>query len=112
MPFVRTALLAAAASLLAATAFAQTDAGAMPPSDQSATLPPASDPAPAVTDSSAMPPPADAAPIGAAADTSATVDANGVVWHSAQPIPDTRANRAADGQPLSHAGKVSPPIGN
>jgi hypothetical protein len=53
-----------------------------------------------------------AAATGMAADTSATVDANGVVWHASQPIPDTPADRAAYGQPLSRTGKMTAPIGN
>lgn len=28
------------------------------------------------------------------------------------PVPDTKANRAKYGQPMSHAGKKTPPVGN
>ena len=94
MPLVRTALMATAACLIGATAYAQTDNTApqqpMPPADQPA--PPA-----APTE---------------AANASATVDANGNQVIASQPVPDTRANRAAYGQPLSRAGKRTAPAGN
>jgi hypothetical protein len=117
MPIVRTALLAAAASLIAVAAYAQPDTGAAPSVPQ--TPPDNSQAAPPMTDNGAMqapaqtPPPADpSATTGAATDTSATVDANGVIWHAAQPIPDTPANRAADGQPMSRTGRLTKPIGD
>jgi hypothetical protein len=52
------------------------------------------------------------APTGGAANASATVDANGVQVIASQPVPDTKANRAAYGQPLSRAGKRTAPKGN
>jgi len=111
MPIVRTALLAAAASLIAVAAYAQPDTGAAPPVPQ--TPPDNSQAAPPMTDNGAMQAPADAsAATTAASDTSATVDANGVVWHAAQPVPDTPANRAAYGQPMSRTGRLTKPIGN
>ena len=97
MPLVRTALMATAACLIGATAYAQTDNSAQAPQQP----PP----------QSSMP--ADAnAPTGGAANTSATVDANGTQVIASQPVPDTRANRAAYGQPLSRAGKRTAPKGN
>lgn len=82
-------------------------------------------PAPAVS------PPASPPPVAASA-SSAGVDASSVTMPATQfppdqaralaqgdnalvtngPVPDTPANRAKYGQPLSHAGKVSPPEGN
>jgi len=96
MPLVRTALMATAACLIGATAYAQTTDA--PPADQ--TPPPASAP----TDMNA--------PTGAASNASATVDQNGTQVIASQPVPDTRANRAAYGQPLSRAGKRTAPRGN
>jgi hypothetical protein len=91
--------------MLAAAAFADPVPAPMSP------VPDAS--APPMTDMSAPPATPDAsAPTGAATDTSATVDANGVLMHSSAPIPDTPANRAAYGQPLSRTGKLTAPIGN
>jgi hypothetical protein len=52
------------------------------------------------------------APTGATANTSATVPASGDQVIASQPVPDTRANRAKYGQPLSRAGKHSAPAGN
>jgi hypothetical protein len=110
MPIVRSALLAVAASLFAATAFAMPDSYSAPAAPQP--QPQDTQPAPA-PDNSAMPAPSGmSAATGAAADTSATVDANGVVWHSAQPVPDTPANRAAYGQPMSRTGRLTRPIGD
>lgn len=86
MPLVRTALMASAVCLLGTTAFAQTDT-------QAPQAPPA-------------------APTGAPANASATVDSNGVIVVASQPVPDTKANRAAYGQPLSRAGKRTAPKGN
>ena len=95
MPLVRTAMMATAACLIGATAYAQTD-----------TANPAAAPAP---------PPATAdqgAATGAAAPASATVDANGNQVIASQPVPDTRENRKAFGQPLSRAGRRTAPKGN
>ena len=103
MPLVKTAMMATAACLIGATAYAQTDNGAQAPQ-----------PAP----QSAMPadtaaPPADAtAATGAGGNASATVGANGVVTVASQPVPDTPENRKAFGQPLSRAGRRTAPKGN
>ncbi|HVN01926.1 MAG TPA: hypothetical protein VMT68_17130 [Caulobacteraceae bacterium] len=107
MPLVRTALMATAACLISATAYAQTASD--PPTspqtspDTTATAPDA-------------PPPSDmngqgAAPTGSPANASATV-AGGVQVVASQPVPDTPANRAAFGQPLSRAGKRTKPAGD
>jgi hypothetical protein len=153
MPFVRTALMATAACLIGAAAYAQTStpdqappAGASQPMSQPApdnTAPPAasSDMSSAPSTGSTTPSaptaspdqttgnsgatnaaPATSAPSTAAPDTSAavgtpantstTVDANGNQVIASQPVPDTRANRAAYGQPLSNAGKHTAPAGN
>jgi len=108
MPLVRSALIATAACLFGAAAYAQpatTDQA--PPADQAA--PPA-----ASSDMNAPPPPMPdtTAPVGAAANTSTTVDANGNQVIASQPVPDTPANRRAFGAPLSHAGKHTAPKGN
>ena len=129
MPLVRSALIATAACLLGAAAYAQptttdqtsppADQSAAPPADQSAAPPAASSdmnaapPAAAGQAPDAMPSAgAAAAPTGAAANTSATVDASGNQVIASQPVPDTPANRAAYGAPLSHAGKHTAPKGN
>jgi hypothetical protein len=54
------------------------------------------------------------APTGAATNTSATVttDANGTQVIASQPVPDTPANRAQYGKPMSRAGKRTAPAGN
>jgi hypothetical protein len=114
MPLVRTALIATAACLIGAAAYAQpatTDqappaSGQMAP-DSSAPAPSAAAAPAASTDMSAQP-----AQTGAAANTSATVSANGTQVIASQPVPDTPANRAAFGQPLSHAGKHTRAAGN
>ncbi len=99
MPLVRTALLATAACLIGATAYAQPTYNT---NDNAAQSPP---PTTAPADMNA--------PTGAAANTSATVDATtGVQVIASQPVPDTPANRAAYGQPLSRAGKRTAPAGN
>jgi hypothetical protein len=102
MPFVRYGIAAAAAACLlsgVAVANADTPMGAQSaPADQS-TMPPSADQsAPAAATSSA--------------DTSAKVNAAGVTVIASQPVPDTPANRAAYGQPLSRAGKHTAPRGN
>jgi hypothetical protein len=105
MPLVRTALMATAACLIGATAYAQTDN-----SNQAPQQPPPQSSMPADQGSSM---PADAnAQTGGAANASATVDASGNQVIASQPVPDTRANRAAYGQPLSRAGKRTAPKGN
>ena len=52
------------------------------------------------------------APTGGAVETSAVVNGQTVQVISSQPVPDTPENRAKYGQPLSHAGKMTPAIGN
>jgi hypothetical protein len=101
MPLVKTAIMATAACLIGATAFAQTDNGAQAPQQPA---PQSSMPA----DNTSAP--ADAT--GAAGNASATVGANGVVTIASQPVPDTRENRKAFGQPLSRAGRRTAPKGN
>jgi hypothetical protein len=107
MPLVRSALIATAACLIGAAAYAQpSTTDQAPPADQSAAPPASSDMSAAPATS------ATTAPVGAAANTSTTVDANGAQVIASQPVPDTPANRAAFGQPLSHAGKHTAPKGN
>ncbi|HZZ90585.1 MAG TPA: hypothetical protein VFE13_19835, partial [Caulobacteraceae bacterium] len=112
MPLVRTALIATAACLIGAAAYAQPTAGdtsstspaQQAPADQSATPPADQSAMPPAADQSAMPPASSgmnqAAPTGAAANTSTTVGANGNQVIASQPVPDTPANRAAYGKPL------------
>lgn len=104
MPLVRTALMATAACLIGATAYAQTD------NTQAPQQPPPQSSMPA-DQAGAMPADA-AAPTGGAANASATVDSSGTQVIASQPVPDTKANRAAYGQPLSRAGKRTAPKGN
>jgi hypothetical protein len=113
MPLVRTALMATAACLIGATAYAQTDNSSQAPqqpapqssmpADQGASMP---------ADQGASMPADASAPTGGAANASATVGANGDQVIASQPVPDTRANRAAYGQPMSRAGKRTAPKGN
>jgi hypothetical protein len=140
MPLVRSALIATAACLIGAAAYAQPATGdtSSPPaagdqSTQQPQTPPTGNPpgpsgtsdmnagaaasgpaAPSGSTDMSAPPPAGPAPTGAAANTSATVttDANGVQVIASQPVPDTPANRQAYGKPLSMTGKRTPPIGN
>lgn len=110
MPLIRYALFAAAASLIGGVACAQgaADQAAAPPADTSSAPPTAGM-------SSAMPPATDksaVAPTGAGTETSAIVNGQTVQVIASQPVPDTPENRAKYGQPLSHAGKRSKPIGN
>jgi hypothetical protein len=121
MPLVRSALLATAACLIGAAAYAQpatTDPAPPAASSDMNAAPPASAPDTAPATQDTMAPPAGAtadtgtAPVGAAANTSTTVDASGNQVIASQPVPDTRANRAAFGAPLSHAGKHTAPKGN
>ena len=124
MPLVRSALIATAACLFGAAAYAQpatTDQPAAPPAASSDMSPAPSTSAPPATASqtpdaapsnSAAPDTAPTAPVGAAANTSTTVGSNGTEVIASQPVPDTPANRAAFGAPLSHAGKHTAPNGN
>jgi hypothetical protein len=104
MPLARYALAAAAACLIGGVAVAQPapSDNAQPPANPPATsdqTPPPAQPA-----ATAQPPSQTTeAPTGAAANTSATAGA---------PVPDTPANRAKYGQPLSRAGKRTKPAGN
>ena len=101
MPLVKTAMIATAACLIGATAYAQADNQAPQPAPQTSM--------PADTSSA----PADAsAATGAAGNASATVGANGVVTIASQPVPDTKENRKAFGQPLSRAGRRTAAKGN
>jgi hypothetical protein len=94
--------MATAACLIGATAYAQTDNSQPPQPAPQSSMPADQGPAPADQ----------AAPTGGAANASATVDSNGVQVIASQPVPDTPANRAAYGQPLSRAGKRTAPKGN
>jgi hypothetical protein len=108
MPLVRTALMATAACLIGATAYAQTDntqAPQQPPPQSS--MPANQGAAPADQGAAA---PADAPTAGA--NASATVDSGGNQVIASQPVPDTKANRTAYGAPLSRAGKRTAPAGN
>jgi hypothetical protein len=110
MPLVRSALIATAACLIGAAAYAQpatTDQA--PPAGGQSMSQPAPENSTAATSTETSAPPAQT---GAAANTSATVNASGVQVIASQPVPDTRANRAAFGQPMSHAGKLTKPAGN
>ncbi len=104
MPLVRTALMAAAACLIGATAYAQTDNTAPQQPPPQSSMPADQGAAPA---DQAAPPAATAG-----ANASATVDSSGNQVIASQPVPDTKANRATYGQPLSRAGKRTAPAGN
>jgi hypothetical protein len=68
---------------------------------------PAAAPAPAAT------PPAAAMPATqAGTPVAATTDASGVQVVASAPVPDTPANRAKYGKPMSHAGRHTAPAGN
>ncbi|MEJ0066461.1 MAG: hypothetical protein WDM85_14515 [Caulobacteraceae bacterium] len=118
MPLVRSALIATAACLIGAAAYAQpSTTDQTPPADPSAAPPAASSdmnagPATSAPDTSSAPTSSATAPVGAAANTSTTVDASGNQVIASQPVPDTPANRHAFGAPLSHAGKHTAPKGN
>jgi hypothetical protein len=113
MPLVRSALIATAACLFGAAAYAQpstTDKSAAPPpatSDMNAAPTTAPDTMP-----SASATPDTTAPVGSAANASTTIGPNGTEVIASQPVPDTPANRRAYGAPLSHAGKHTAPKGN
>jgi hypothetical protein len=115
MPLVRSALIATAACLIGAAAYAQpASTDTAPPAGDSQSMP--QNPPPASSDMNAGGPASGAAdtttaPIGAAANTSATVATDNQVIAS-QPVPDTPANRAQYGKPMSRAGKRTAPAGN
>ena len=54
----------------------------------------------------------DASAIAAQQSAAAATDPAGPTMIASQPVPDTPANRAAFGQPLSRAGKRTAPIGD
>jgi len=112
MPLVRSALIATAACLIGAAAYAQPSTTDQAPADPSAAPPAASSDMNAAPDTTMAPASATTAPVGAAANTSTTVDASGNQVIASQPVPDTPANRKAFGAPLSHAGKHTAPKGN
>jgi hypothetical protein len=111
MPLVRSALIATAACLFGAAAYAQPST-----TYQSAPPPPMSSDMNSAPSTSQAPDNAPSGPataqVGTAANTSTTVDANGTQVIASQPVPDTPANRRAFGAPLSHAGKHTAPRGN
>ena len=91
--------LAGAATLAAGASFAQTADTAVNPPAATA------DAAPSAT---VTPPPASSDTLGNAATMKAGDP--GVVSNG--PVPDTPANRAAYGKPMSHAGRATAPAGN
>jgi hypothetical protein len=95
-------MMATAACLIGATAYAQTDTQAPQQPPPQSSMPADNGQAPADT----------TAATGTAGNASATVGANGVVTIASQPVPDTRENRKAFGQPLSRAGRRTAPKGN
>lgn len=112
MPLVRHTLAAVAAALfIGGAAIAQPTAPSNASPDSS---PPASDQSAAPPTDNAQPaqaPNANAA-TAAAANTSANVDSGAVRVIASQPVPDTPANRAKYGQPMSRAGQHTPAVGN
>ena len=118
MPLVRYTFAAAAAALLvggaavaqpAMPAGTSPDNNANPPAQDQSTPPPAT-----TSDTGSMGGQTDTATpaTGAASNTSADVASGGVQVIASQPVPDTRANRAKYGQPMSHAGKHTAPTGD
>ena len=103
---VKTFKIAAAAGLLAASL-----TGAAWAQDASGAMAPAPAPGAPMTDSSQ---PAMTPPMAPSADTSAA-NSNATVTETTVtngPVPDTAANRAKYGAPMSHAGKKTKPAGN
>lgn len=110
--FVRGAAVAGASVVaLAVSAFVAGGPALAQTASDAPNATPAVQPGPAAATVQPSPQPA-AAPTGSPTDTSATVGPNGVQVVASQPVPDTPANRAAYGQPLSHAGKRSKPNGD
>lgn len=100
---MKTLLIAAgAAALMTGAAFAQDTPSATTPD---ATMPPAATDTTMPADTTMAPAPADTsmAPTQVAANVQTVT--NG-------PVPDTPENRAKYGQPMSHAGKKTAPVGN
>jgi hypothetical protein len=147
MPLVRFTLLATAACLIGAAAYAQPTGDTTPPAGGGGVpqTPPVNNtagpntqaPPDHVTDQGAQPnsatagqgsaetdqsgaaasgqmnaAPPNGAETGAAANTSANVGPGGSDVIASQPVPDTPANRAAYGQPMSRAGKRTAPTGD
>jgi hypothetical protein len=114
MSILRIALALSMATGLTTAVAAQTPAdpaAASPPTmtaaiDQSAVASPAP-PATPMTASTDVDP-------AAGANSSVSVDSNGVqsLHVASSPIPDTPANRAKYGKPMSHAGRKTTPAGN
>jgi len=99
-------------NLLLITAFAAGLAGPLAAHAQQVN-PPATDAppaAPAAAPIDAAPPAAAIPATQAAMPASATTDAAQVVSNG--PVPDTPANRAKYGKPMSHAGRHTAPAGN
>jgi len=69
-------------------------------------------PAPTNPDLTAAPAPIVTPATDAATPASATTDASGVVVVAMAPVPDTPANRAKYGKPMSRAGRHTAPAGN
>jgi hypothetical protein len=107
MPRVHSALTAAVAFCLIGSAGVAVAQTTMSPSDQA---PPADQAAPAAAPADQAPPPA--ASTASGTETSAVVNGQTVQVITSQPVPDTRANRAQYGQPLSRAGRRTAPAGN
>jgi len=80
------------------------DTNAAPAPQQAAPMP--------GTDTNANMPTAAPSATQAAMPVSATTDATGSQVVSNGPVPDTRANRAKYGRPMSRAGKMTKPAGN
>ncbi|HZZ88116.1 MAG TPA: hypothetical protein VFE13_07245 [Caulobacteraceae bacterium] len=122
MPLVRTALIATAACLIGAAAYAQPGATPSSETPQSQSVPQTAPDNNASTGGAGMSADQSGGAMGAsgdmgaqtgmAANTSTTVGANGNQVIASQPVPDTPANRAAYGKPLSRAGKRTAPAGN
>jgi len=108
MPLIRIAMIAAAAALASATAYAQTTSADTTTAPQT---PPAADSAPAPTADTTAPAPVAIAQNDAATGVTVT-QTGGVQVIAAQPVPDTPANRAKYGAPMSHAGRRTAPTGN
>ena len=102
MPRVHSVLAAAVMScLIGGAAVAQTADSPAAPADQATPAAAPSDQAPPVTASTAT-----------GTETSAVVNGQTIEVIAGQPVPDTRANRAKFGQPLSRAGRRTAPAGN
>jgi hypothetical protein len=116
MPLVRYAFGALAASLIASAAIAQDTSTPAKSTDNNP--PPADSAASAATGAAdtataaATSAPAAAAAASAATPTSAVVNGQTVEVVASQTVPDTKANRAKFGQPLSREGRATAAKGN